>query len=224
MQLYTNYVLMMQLIDYIEFFSTFLPVVAGVIVFKKLHGILRLFLLFFLITVLVEIIVWYLSLHHKNNLWLINIYTLFEAILLLSLLTKIVSSNFKSKLFIVFEIIYTCYWIYINFILQSIFEYNTSDKFAKGALLIIASGMTLIDFTYNANEDLHKAPLFWLVGGIFFYFCLTLLIFSTANWVFDNSKPIMDLSWSVHGAVVVLANILFTIGFLCTSRKSNFSS
>ncbi len=215
---------MEQLIDYLEYFSTFLPLIAGIITFKKLDKALRLFFLFWVITSVVETITWGLSFANLNNMWLINFYTLFEAIILLYFLIKITGSKFLVKLFIFFIILYSFYWIYANYILWSIFQYNSTDKFIKGILLILSSGLTLLDYTFQTENDLRKSPLFWILGGIFFYFSLTLIIFSTANWIFDNSVPTMNLSWIVHSYIVTLTNILFTIGFLCTLHKNNFSS
>ncbi len=182
---------------------------------------LRLFPLFLLLTLAVELISFYFSVNNKTIAILIiyNFFSLFEYLFYMYVLREIIQHKRAKK------IIFYITWLYIlleilNFLfIQKITAYN-SMTYALGCLLI---GAICIYYFFELFQSAHsvslvRQPSFWICSGLLFYYCCSFPIYGLLNFL-KKAPPVIQNNF---GVVVLLLNVFlyssFTIAFLCRIR------
>ncbi|REK06564.1 MAG: hypothetical protein DWQ44_09735 [Bacteroidetes bacterium] len=212
-----------EIVKYLNLSVAFLPGLIGIYAYRHFSKSIKLFFYYIILSLLTESGLWLLANYHLNNIWLINIFTIAEAVLITAFLIKTSDSRRLRYLLLGLLLTYMMTWIYSNFHLSNLFEFNSGDKFIKGTLMILGCGLTLLNYSSSYQKSLLKDSTFWILTGLLFYFGLTLVIFSTATWVFDDSTMGMQLTWVVHNIIAIITNIFFSIGFICSIPKKSLS-
>ena len=212
---------MAEILTYLSSASILLPAAVSFYYFPKLNSELKLLSVFFGIGVVTEAIVLSTSYFQVNNLWLINIFVLLEGFVLMYLIGKWFDSK---RLFLVsmfLFVIYGIFWFITSLVSGNIFEFNRHEKTAKAIVLVLLSGTLLIRLSMNEQIDLLKDYRFWMTSAVLIYFAVTLIVYSTASLMLNVSHYLMHYTWSIHSGINIIANLLFTHGFVCYSRRMN---
>jgi hypothetical protein len=210
---------MRDLINNLSAISILIPLVTGIVNFKKFSRTLKAFFLFFIFSFFIEIITGYLNKHGKNNLWLINIYLVIE-FSVFSYFTALFSKaawliNLNYALVALFLLL----WIFSTVFFYGLLRLNNLCFTLASLILFIMSAFTLFRISTETDANLFVDPIFWIVSSIFIYFSANLFIFCLSDLILDEKSLIMHKAWIIHSFWNIVANILFSIGFLCRYRK-----
>ena len=159
---------------------------------------------------------------HRNNLWIVNIYTLLEGVVYFNLCARWMYSPRLFRLGMQLFIIYVLYWIFTTFISGSFLQFNSNEKVLKGIFLIGLSGYALIHLSREDAIMLTEDYRFWILSGILIYFSITEVVFATSNFILDKNEPALRTIWAIHSVINILSNLLFAIGFVCNYRRPSF--
>lgn len=208
-------------IQYTAIISCLFPVSMYIFRFKKLEGAIVLLAIYFLIVAGVETAGIILASMHKSNLALLNIFSLIEGIILLQVIRKLTNSPKAKIVLLLFMIVYILFWAYTTIFIISIDKFNTIENVLKGIFLILGSGFLLLQTSQNGELNLTQNWTFWFLAGILIYFSLTLVVYYSSSFVFNDNKSVMKLIWNINLIAVIIANSLFSYGFLCYFRKKS---
>jgi hypothetical protein len=186
---------------------------------------LRLFPIFLLVTIVVEIFSTWLAFHKKSTISLYNFFTSFEFLFYM----YVVRENIRSLR--VKRVLFYAIWLYIlivvvNFLfIQKISAFN-SFTYASGCLLIAVICIYYFFelFQSTTSVNLVRQPAFWICAGLIFFYACSFPVYALLNFL----KEAPTIIKKNFGVILLLLNVLlyssFTIAFLCRLRVRNSTS
>jgi hypothetical protein len=182
---------------------------------------LRLFPLFLLLTLIVELISYYLYINaRKATITLLyNFFSLFEFLFYMYVIRAIIQNKRVKKIVFYISGLYLLLVILSFLFIQKITSFN-SMTYALGCLLI---GAICIYYFYELFQSSHsvslvRQPSFWICSGLLFYYCCSFPIFGLLNFLKTGPTVIQNN----FGVIILLLNVFlyssFTIAFLCRIR------
>lgn len=192
---------------------------------KYKSGPLKLFPLFLMATLLIELL-GYIATHFfgwKNNLIIYNIYHLLYFPFLYFLVYQNIVSLKKRKIIELFAFIYGIS-VLCNLMFQDFFLESQLLSYIVGGLLLIIS-ITLYYADLLEKGEIHQIKrdlFFWITAGILIFFVGYLPIKAGRTLVFDTntSTTVKVLLRLIHLSLIILMNVFFIIGFLWAKKKS----
>lgn len=190
--------------------STLLPIIAGLIWYKKLSKPLHTLVAYLIIALLINIGGIIMAQLHKNNLPLLHFYTMFELLAVMLYYRYAFNTKLANKWTTVIMILYPVYCI-INFtFFQSIYQFNTYTRPLEAIIIIVFSGVYLNSQNTFENKKMINNAGRWVASGFLLYFCGSLFQFIFSNLISHHaSKPIKMLIWNLHDTFVLIMYICF---------------
>lgn len=152
--------------------------------------------------------------------WLVHIYVLIDTCLVLLIILHWQDSQ-KPKIFFNVVIgIYIIFWSCssLTFTTFSGLYYFTGS--ISRAILSLCAGYTLFIVIGNRLQPLLTQPRFWVLLSFVLYFTGTLMPVALQEILFNRSKEVLYIAWSINWILAIISNILFTIGFLCPQTRT----
>lgn len=209
-------------IDYLSFASSLFPVIVGWFLFRFLPKDLKHFLYYFTFAALYDLGVTLLALYGINNIRELNMYTIIETYILLSLFSSYVDDKRIKKWFWVIGILFTLVWIWINLIANTLSTFTTQDESIKCLLMMFICASLLFYLSNEIRIPLLSNYKFWLIVAFFIYFSATFVVFSTSTWIFtEMHDTAMRLTWTIHGYVTIFINCIASYAYICFYRRRN---
>ncbi len=212
---------MIRWLAYISSLSSLIPVLSAAYQYNHLSKPLKLLAQLLVFGALVEGVNFILSHYKQNNLWLFNLYSITEGFVFCYLMGRWSDSKRMFIVSISLFFLYLLYWLYSTFIGGSLFGFNSHEKTIKGLMLIFLSGSLLIRISMDESIIMLSDYRFWITSAILIYFSVTLIVFSTATFGFEDHHRAMNYSWVIHSVINIISNLLFAYGFVWHYRKMN---
>jgi len=186
---------------------------------------LRVFPIFLLCTLVVELVAYHLGSNGISPITLYNFFTPVEFLFYMFVLRAVIL-NKRMKLIIfhtawVYLLLVSMYFIFIQRI--SVFS---STTYAFGSLLITIICIYYFYELFQSSKavSLVQQPVFWICAGLLFFYCCSFPIFGLLNFI--NRSP--NIIKKNIGVILLLLNVFlyssFTIAFLCRIRARNSTS
>lgn len=192
--------------------TTLLPIITGIVYYKRLNRSLRTLTIFLLFSLLINIIGISMALRHQNNLPLLHFYTIFE---LLGVLFYYHQALEEDRIRFWIKIIAFIFPILcvINFtFFQSLYEFNTYTRPLEAIIIIIFSFIYLNNQKDTEHENVVFTAGKWVAIGFLIYFCSSLFQFIFSNVVSKSApKDIRTLVWVIHATFVMIMYFFFYI-------------
>lgn len=202
--------------------SILLPLICGVLKYKHLNKVLKLLFYFFCFSTLVELACLYFYLRKENNLWIINIFELVEFYIYSYVCCYFINSKASFWIGVGLQICFSIAWIISMFYENELHINNDLINAIEAVVLMILAGFALLKITNDAPVNIFVAANFLMISSILLYFAGNLLIFSLSEYILGSNSKILGHAWKVHSFWNIITNILFSIGFLCTSKKKTY--
>jgi hypothetical protein len=203
-------------------FVVWIPIVAGLLSFKKAPVYVRLLIIHLFLAAIVQAIAYYLWKHSQNNLYLLHLYTVEELVMLTFFYGYLLKSSIGKNIFIVVAAFFiTCAALNALF-LQPITRHNTYARSLESLIIII---WTILYFYRHLAEDpdapqKHGNGILLINTAFLLYFSASLLLFTLSNFISITSSKEMRVNlWAIHALVSIFMYILIAIG-LWKHRKT----
>lgn len=193
-----------------------LTVIIAIFLFRKQKNALKILSAFLLLSLLLQFLIIYLNVQHKNNLYLFHIYTPIE-FSTLSILFYLTSLRRSSKsIVVVICAMFITFCIVSAFFLQPLKDFNSISRGVEGILAIGLCTYFFYElFVAEESIDILKFPFFWLFAGWLIYFAGTFFLFIYANHSVTNlTYPL------IHSILNIFLNLVYTYVLWLGSRKS----
>jgi len=207
-----------------SFLSTFFPTLGGLITFAKADALFKRFAIFMFIICVLECIGNYQFYHHQSNKIVYSICLLLET----TLIPLIVLNNFKWNLvrvFIAISIIaFLSSFFFKLFQREAIQTLDTEYRIYSCILLILLSGIMIIQESKNTNIYLLLNPIFIMSFSILFYYGVSLFAYSAYHLITEtNYEHLSGQIWKAHSIVNIFTNLSFTYAIWLSYRQKKFS-
>jgi len=197
--------------------SSAAPLGTGIFTFRRLSADMRLLVLLFLLTTLVEGITFYQALTGVNSHWLHFIYTPISYGLLVYVFSGW-QANDKVKWGSLASIpifLAICVW---NIVIQH--RLDTINDFTQSLANVILVLFASYTFLWLLAEDLgsiYRDYRFWISAAVLIYSAGSLGYFVMHNII--SSERIV-VAWYFHIVLNILANLTYSVGLLCQYRRA----
>jgi len=216
--------LIRQIFQYSTAFSTILPFIAGIWLWKRLDIGLRILTWSLFVILLFDLAAMFLALMSKSNAFVLNIYApieLFLFFLVFYLWSE--SVNVKRSLLatvILFFIFWLLFWRVLD-IKEGMYDLVLT---VESVLFVFFSVIALFSALNNDKLPVVKNPIFWVSSALLIYFAGNLFVFALIK---ELSKEIPEQGkyiWIIHSLLNLTKNLFFLGGFLTCRKHSPFSS
>ncbi len=182
---------------------------------------LKLFSIFIFISISIEWYAWHLARHlHSNNLWLYNIYTLFEFIFLPLFYSFIIESK-KIKYFVQYFIFIYPFLFFINiFWIQGFYTFNTYSYVLGSTIVLFLIIIFFREILFSNNKMvLSREPTFYISSAFFLFFLIEIPYTILLPYFATHANTVsMALIWILK-ILNILLYILLSIAFLCKPKN-----
>lgn len=192
--------------------STFLPIIAGLIYYKRLSKAMHALIIYLCIALFINIGGIILAEHNTNNLPLLHFYTIFELLAVMWYYQRAFDNKWADRWTKIIMIVYPIFCV-INFtFLQSIYQFNTYTRPLEAIIIIVFSGIYLsAQSNFDQPESIKNAGR-WVASGFMLYFCSSLFQFIFSNVVSHSAtKQVKMIIWNLHDTFVLIMYIFFFV-------------
>ena len=206
--------------------STLLPIVAGLVWYKKMGKAAHVLIIYLCIAMLINIGGIVIASYNRNNLPLLHFYTMFELAAVMWYYREVFSNKWANRwttiLMIVFPIL--CFiqssttfsydsGLVINFrLFQSIHEFPTYTRPLEAIIIMVFSGIYLGGSGNFNNGGISGNAGRWVASGFMLYFFSSLFQFIFSSVISHHaSKDVKLFIWDLHATFVLIMYIFFFV-------------
>ncbi len=184
-------------------FSVLLPIFFGILRWKNFDSLIHWFIFFLGVGFANDMAGWifYLTKNIEGNAYARHSYDLFEATFLFWFLCRASADNLSRKLLPWFLAVLLAFWAARLFFPWGMTIFKTTTEIAIAFVTAF-----LILQKVEANAQIWRLTIFWLLVGMFFY------CFST-YFLMGLLGAHLQQIWYSHAVINILTNIIYFIGF-----------
>jgi hypothetical protein len=164
-------------------------------------------------------------LHHKNNFWIYNAFTLIEFWTYGYFYYQVIQAKTLRRIIFFFLLIFPIFWYTTVFFL---FGFNIWNSY----VIIVGSFFSVLFaimyyyqvITAREIQALRNLPEFWIATGMLIFYLGALPYFGTLNFLMEHNKPAATSLLRVLKVLDTLMYALFSYGFLWRIINSTKSS
>lgn len=199
--------------------STLIPIIAGLINYKKLSKATHALILYLCIAFLINVAGSAMAAYRQNNMPLLHFYTLFELVAVMWYYKLAFNSKAADKWINLIMIIYPVVCV-VNFIFfQSLYEFNTYTRPLEAIVISVTSCIYLSTHSTTYKREAVSNHERWISSGFLLYFCSSLFQFVFSNVVSHSvAKPVKMIIWDLHATFVLIMYIFF---FVAIKHETN---
>ncbi len=201
--------------------STFLPF-AGWFVRRQNTAYLRVLMTWVGLAVILEICSMLLQFSNKNNLFLLHLDTLLEAILLLALFSQVLGKKLPLWTIILPALIILAFEVAQFIWVEAYFQ--RTNPYSRSMLSLMVIGVCLYHLYFVMLSEVPVkwagASPIWITSGILLYFSGNLTLFVlTDHLIFENPQVDAQNAFIIHSSLNILKFVLITAGVVLLPKK-----
>jgi hypothetical protein len=203
----------------ISIISLLIPIIAGAYRLKVLHWELKILVFYLFLGFVIAIINWY-----NDDKWtriVINIYTIFEYIIIMLIIGSWQNSRKNKRLFSIILLTYIPFWFISKITFEPITALFSITSSISQAILTLSAGYTLFVVIANYAQSLLLYQRFWILIALIINFSGTLMPTALTDVFIVKDRGALILLYSINWVLIIISNILFTIGILCPPAQQS---
>jgi hypothetical protein len=193
-------------------------VTAGFLLVDRISGIAKVLLAYLVVELMVELFCYYLRTNHRHNLWLYNLFIMFETAMFGGIAAGMVAEkNFRTSAIALLGA-FAMVWAGTNFIVSGISVFHPVVQVLQCLLLIFLSGYLLIKVS-GSTESFFRDSRFWFASAIIIYFITTLFVAAITPLITAPGNGQFSNLWIINSVANMFSHILFVFYFVWNSRR-----
>lgn len=207
-------------IVYVVVYSVFIPIVAGLVTFKKHQAPARALFYFILFSGATDVVVGQFTLRNIDTTPGLHFYTVAELMALSVFFYRLLASPLKKRAIVITAIAFVALSLINTIYFQPLTVANTYTRSLE-ALIIIACCFMYFEQESRIRQSVkwEKKPANWFVAGLLVYFAGSFFFFLFSNIITNLAIPAQNVIWCLHGAMQIIMYLLITIGY--RNERSN---
>jgi hypothetical protein len=182
------------------------------------------FIIYISVTIAVEIIAWWYSLHRINNLKYYNYYAIINFTYLIFLLRSFLSTPRFIRLLGWGMAIYPVIGLLNLFLIQGTHTFNTYT-FMLGCLVVVISCICYFyeRIKFPGPHSLLQDPTFWIATGLLFFYTCSLPLNGILRFISNMPWYVFKTLYVTNIMINIILYLFFSISFICNRifRKSS---
>lgn len=204
-------------------FFPIIPITAGLLRYPNLKTPFLFLFYYILISPLFDLVGYPLALQKTNNLWVYNLYNMFQFNMLGFVFAHLMQNQSVKRVIPYIQLSLTLIMI-VNFVwVQGFFAPNSYSRALSAIFILSCSTYTLYEFTQDIKTDSYlRSPLFLLCCGCLIYFSGTFFLFLLNN-MNEASRFYNFPFYMLHQPLRMLLNTFYFVTFLCIQSRNTTS-
>jgi hypothetical protein len=198
--------------------SLLIPIFAGVYRLKILSRELKLLVIYIFLGFIIAIAInWF-----TDQIWtiiLLHINTLVEYIFIMFIICAWQESRKMKRLLNAILWFYILFWLFLKFTFEPINGLFSITSSVSQVILALSAGYTLFVVIENYTQSLLQYQRFWILIALILNYTGTLIPTALGDVFFSQPGEASILLYSINWFLVIISNILFTIGILCPQTQ-----
>jgi hypothetical protein len=179
---------------------------------------MRLLLLLLIVGFAIDVFTAWKNFNDFSLLLLAHIYSFVEFVVVMFIIVLWQDSKKMKRIFQAVGILFFMIWIYSKLTFEPFSGLYSFTASVSRIMLSLGAGYTLFIVFENRTQSLFSTQRFWILISFIVSFAGTLMPVAVQEILFAHSKQSLFIAWYVTWASTIIANILFTIGFLCPQK------
>lgn len=197
-----------------------MPIAVGVYRWQRCERALKLLLITLVVGFVTDCCTIWKQLDSYSLHLIAHFYVLIEFIAVMLIIYLWQESLHMKKIIKIASIIYITFWIFAKFTFESFDRMYSLTSSVSVVILILSAGYTLFIVLENKVQRLSHNNRFWIILSFILVFSGTLMPGAVQEILFTQSRQSLFIAWYVTWASTIIANILFTVGFLCPQKQT----
>lgn len=200
-------------LTYIVPLSILIPIIIGLLHYKNLNVASKYLLGYLIVSGVINLVAIIFIKYKMNNLPLLHLYTIIEAVFLLSYFRSIFKQIVVKKILLAISFLFPIICIINLIFFQSIFTYNTYTRPLEA--IFITFFCLLYLYQSGFAENWLKKSVNWFNIGVLTYFPVVCIIFILSNYMVFvlKDKEMNRMVWTLHGVFVLVMYLVWAKGF-----------
>lgn len=187
------------LLSEINTWYVFVPMLVGLIRFKKLDQQQKLILAIAVLVVLNDHLIIQLKEASLQNVWVLHLYVPILFIMIIRLYTTDNSLFISSKALKLFAIVFVGFSVLNSFLIQSVEIWPSNMILAASIFYIALSVIYFGDLLRKPNlKPLDNSPLFWFNCGLLLYNASAFLLFLFVTNILSGTDTVLNIGFSLN--------------------------
>ncbi len=203
-------------LNYVGVCVTLIPTVYGLSSWKSFTVPLRMLTVVYVFGSSVDIWSNYAALNKIHTIWIQNIYSIVEAVLLVLMLYNWKKAKWYRITAIILLSIYLFLWFYKTFTL-GLDAYAGATHTLKSIFMMFLFSGVLIDLSFDTAIPVYKNYKFWISSALLLYFSIAVVLWSTAYLPIGDAV-VQYYSWEFHTFLNMFCNLLVVYGLITFNR------
>lgn len=163
--------------------------------------------------VILSLIVELLSYFLKNNLFLMNTYTVLNYVLCSILFGVLFTEKLMKRLVVYIAIFFTAYAVFNLIYIQGLYFMNSYTLMLNSVLMVLFSILLFFDMFRNKSTewDVLRSPEFWIGSGFLIYFGGNFFTFAYSFEFLTWNSNIKFNIWNLHSVLRIVFNIILSL-------------
>jgi hypothetical protein len=196
-------------------FSFLVPAVIGLRHWRRSIPPMKIFILFFVYSLIHLSIEFTFGRMGIANHFLSNIYMVVNVECILYLYIKWNQKKYLQGILKIAGIMYFVFWLLDMTFFPFPIEFRENiDTFANGVMLI-ASVIMLYQLTKLSDQSVTSYSVFWIAVGTSLYAAGTIVVFTFSNTVLEMGMESFNLLWHINWVFTIISNIIVARSFSC---------
>ncbi len=202
--------------------SIVLPLAAGLFRYKRLDSVAKIVFFFVIVSGISEFITTYMANQNMDTASIFPYWVAVETLFLSAIFRRVLFGIWKKIVLVVLAVV-------LLTSTASIFIWADSDAFSSNLRLLETAVFIVLCLVYfyqlfdrGEVKVMGREPMFWFGTAFFLYFCGNLFFVIATNTSVELTNEQIEFLqgiWIINAIVMVIRNVLLTIGFWRITRK-----
>ena len=188
--------------------------IMGIYMYKNLSRIMRILLYFTIISLFLNISIYYVGFYWKNNLWIFHISTLIEFSFLAYIFSCWQEKTIIRKIFRAGIFGFAVIWIISKIFFEDFSAVDNYTSSISNAVLTGMSAFTLITSAQDGSKPILSDPRFWVSSGVLIYYAGTFFTLALSNALPQLAISDASAMWAIHNIMAIISYLFYMRGFL----------
>jgi hypothetical protein len=208
---------------FIQDISYLISIILGINLLRHFDISLKLIFSLLCLGLMTDVILFIcIGIFKKHNLFIINIYTILELVLLSIFYITIIKRLFFKRLIVFLLLIYVLVALF-DFYINSVFSISHYKISSFANFLISFYAICFFIFSMNSHSEKisTKSPLFWINSGILVYYMPFIIIYLFTEYLNKTSNLFISaLMTNFNNLLTVIFITFIIIGFIKSKNKN----
>lgn len=181
---------------------------------------LRWALVYLVLALAEDLVMIYWSRNGQHNLWIMNLYTPIEAVLVGMMFSGWqLRERWRSTIYLAVAA-YVAFWLLMVANVENLEEFSRYTKSVESLLVIAVAAWTLVQRSRHTAAPLTLHAWFWVSVGALFYFAYLLLLNPIGAILGEGRVDLLTVAYELNGALVLLMYLFWLRAFLLVRKPS----